>query len=118
MGVRAGAEEQKLGVRGASTTALYLDDVRVPQDAVLGTVGGGFKVAMETLSGARLSLSAGWVGVAKEVLRLSVQHATSRRQFGRLLSSFGMIKDKLARMQVDLYAARAKGLRDAELLDA
>lgn len=117
MGVRSGAEEQKLGARGASTTALYLDDVRVPPSAVLGSVGGGFKVAMETLSSARLSLCAGWVGVARELLRRSVLHATSRRQFGRLLSSFGMVKDKLARMQVDLYAAESMVYLTTGLLD-
>ncbi|MCS6911753.1 MAG: acyl-CoA dehydrogenase family protein [Myxococcales bacterium] len=116
-GLRHGAEEPKLGVRACSTTALYLDDLELPAEAVLGTVGGGFKVAMETISGAHLALAAAWVGMAREVLRLAVQHATSRRQFGRLLSTFGMIRDKLARMQIDVYAAESMLYLTSGLLD-
>jgi acyl-CoA dehydrogenase family protein 9 len=116
-GVRSGAEERRLGARGASVTALYLDNVRVPKDAVLGQLGGGFRVAMEVLNAGRLTLSAGCVGRARELVRLSVQHATSRRQFGRLISSFGMIKDKVATMMIDLYAAESMVYLTCGLLD-
>jgi acyl-CoA dehydrogenase family protein 9 len=116
-GVQTGAEEEKLGVRGASTTALYLTDLHVPRDSVLGAVGGGFKVLQETLSSGRLSLSAICIGAARAVLQRAVLHATTRRQFGRLLSSFGMIKDKLGQMQIDLYAAESMLYLTSGLID-
>lgn len=112
-----GAEESKLGLRGASTTALYLHDLPAPGSQILGSLGNGQKVAMETLSRGRLLFGAACVGSARELLRLSVQHATSRRQFGRLLSTLGMIKDKIARQAVDLYALESTLYLTTALLD-
>jgi acyl-CoA dehydrogenase family protein 9 len=117
-GLTAGAEESKLGVRGASTTALYLHELKVPRSQILGALGNGQKVAMETLSRGRLLFGAACLGSARELLRLSVQHATSRRQFGRLLSTLGMIKDKIARQAVDLYALESTLYLTSGLLDA
>lgn len=107
MGVRSGPEAEKLGVRGASTTSLTLDHVRVPRENLLGDVGGGFKVAQGILNHGRLGLAASCVGVARNVLRLAISHALSRRQFGRGLTEFGMIKDKLARMTMETFAAES-----------
>lgn len=106
-GVRPGAPEKTLGLRAISATALYLEDLKLPAQSVLGSVGGGFKVAMDTQNRGRLLIAAGCLGQARELLRLAVQHATSRRQFGRLISTLGMIKDKIASMAIDLYAAES-----------
>src|SRR5262249_40287353 len=103
-GVKSGHEEHKLGIKGSSTTAIYLEDVRVPAETVLGPVGGGFKVAMGVLNNGRLGLAAGCVGASKTVLKLAIAHALSRRQFGRTISEFGLIKDKIGRMMVDTWA--------------
>jgi acyl-CoA dehydrogenase family protein 9 len=117
MGVRSGPEEHKLGIKGSSTTAIYLDDVPVPRENVLGQVGGGFKVAMGILNNGRLGLAAGAVGSAKQLIRLALAHATSRRQFGRTISEFGMIKDKIARMMVECYAAESMLYLSTGLID-
>src|SRR5207245_7302415 len=106
-GVKTGREEHKLGIRGSSTTAVYFEDAPVPAANLLGEVGGGFKIAMEILNNGRLGLAAGCVGAAKTVLKLSVGHATMRRQFGRPISEFGLIKDKIARMVTETYAAES-----------
>lgn len=106
-GIRPGAPEKTLGLRAIAATALYLEDLHLEQSSILGTLGGGFKVAMDTLNRGRLLIAAGCLGQARELLRLAVQHATSRRQFGRLISTLGMIKDKIAGMAIDLYAAES-----------
>lgn len=116
-GLTVGAEESKLGVRGASTTALYLHELAAPRSQVLGSIGNGQKVAMETLSRGRLLFGAACLGANRELLRLSVQHATSRRQFGRLLSTMGMIKDKIARLAADLYALESTLYLTTGLID-
>lgn len=117
-GVIAGAERRKLGVRGASTTALYLEELRLPGSQLLGGLGGGFKVLMDTVNHGRLDFAAICLGIARTLLRLAVQHATSRHQFGRLLSTLGMIKDKIATMAIDLYAAESTVYLTAGLVDA
>jgi acyl-CoA dehydrogenase family protein 9 len=117
MGVRNGPEEHKLGIKGSSTTAIYFDDVKVPKENILGQVGGGFKVAMGILNNGRIGLGAGAVGSAKQVMRLALAHASSRRQFGRALSSFGMIKDKIARMMIECYAAESMVYLTTGLVD-
>jgi acyl-CoA dehydrogenase family protein 9 len=118
MGVTSGPEQEKLGVRGASTTGLTLNGVRVPRENVLGSVGGGFKVAMGVLNNGRLGLAAGSVGMAKTVLRLAIAHATTRRQFGRPICEFGLIKDKLARMTMETFAAESMVYLTTGLIDA
>jgi acyl-CoA dehydrogenase family protein 9 len=116
-GVKSGPEEHKLGIKGSSTTALYFDGVRVPAQNVLGTVGGGFKVAMGVLNNGRLGLAAGAVGAAGQVMKLALAHATSRRQFGRAIAEFGLIKDKIARMMMEIYAAESMVYLTTGLID-
>jgi acyl-CoA dehydrogenase family protein 9 len=116
-GVKNGPEEHKLGIKGSSTTALYFDDVRVPAENVLGTVGGGFKVAMGILNNGRLGLAAGTVGLARTVIKLAIAHATTRRQFGRAIAEFGLIKDKIARMMTEVYAAESMVYLTTGLID-
>lgn len=115
--VRPGAEQHKLGMRGSSTTALYIDDLQLGPQQVLGALGGGFKVLMETTNFGRLAFAAICLGATRTLLRLAVQHATSRQQFGRLLSTLGLIKDKIASMAVDLYAAESMVYLTAGLYD-
>ncbi len=106
-GVIIGQSEPKLGIRGSGTPALYLEDVFVPHDRVLGSIGAGFKVAMETRQHGRLLAASACIGATCEILRHQVQQATSRRQFGRVIGTLGMIKDQVAQTAVDLYASES-----------
>ncbi|MEO6954701.1 MAG: acyl-CoA dehydrogenase family protein [Polyangia bacterium] len=117
MGVRIGPEIQKLGTRGTSTTTIDLDEVRVPKENVLGQVGGGFKVAQGILNMGRVGISAAAIGQAQSTVRLALAHATTRRQFGRVISEFGLVKDKIGRMMVDLYAAESMLYLTTGLMD-
>jgi acyl-CoA dehydrogenase family protein 9 len=103
-GVTNGPQEPTLGVRGASTTAVRLDGVRVPESHVLGEVGRGFKVAMEVLMNARLSLASTCVGSSKRLLRMSVERVSERKTFGRSIAEFGLVRDKIARMTANIFA--------------
>jgi acyl-CoA dehydrogenase family member 9 len=106
-GVESGSEEDKLGLRGSSATSLYLNGVKVPRENVLGEVGGGFKIAQEVLGFGRLSLAAGCVGIARSVMHLALEHAKNRRQFGKPIADFDMIRTKFAQMAIDLYACES-----------
>lgn len=116
-GVIVGSERRKLGVRGSSTTALYIEEVQAAGSQLLGGLGGGFKVLMETINFGRLAFASVCLGTTRTLLRLAVQHATSRHQFGRLLSTLGMIKEKSASMAVDLYGAESMVYLTAGLVD-
>lgn len=103
MGVVSGREEPKLGLDGSSTTALILDNVKVPVENVLGKVGQGHKVAFNILNLGRLKLGTRNIGSAKQALTRAVRYAVERRQFGRAIAEFGLIKQKLAEMTVRCY---------------
>ncbi|HEX8502879.1 MAG TPA: acyl-CoA dehydrogenase family protein [Pyrinomonadaceae bacterium] len=107
MGVVSGREEPKLGLDGSSTTALILENVRVPAENVLGEVGAGHRVAFNVLNLGRLKLGARNVGGAKQALTRAANYAVGRRQFGRPISEFGMIKQKLGEMAVRCYVGDA-----------
>lgn len=116
-GVTVGPPEEKMGIRATSTTRLELRRVAVPADHVLGEVGMGFKIAMKILNAGRTGLGGGSVGGMKRLLDLSLRHAQERKQFGRRLSEFALIRGKLARMVVDCYAAESAVNLTAGLLD-
>ena len=107
MGVVSGREEPKLGLDGSSTTALILDNVRVPVGNVLGTIGEGHKVAFNILNLGRLKLGTRNIGGAKQALTRAARYAVERHQFGRAIAEFGMIKQKLAEMAVRCYVGDA-----------
>lgn len=107
MGVVSGREEPKLGLDGSSTTALILDQVRVPVENVLGTVGQGHKVAFNILNLGRLKLGTRNIGSAKQALTRATRYSNERHQFGRAISEFGMIKQKLGEMAVRCYVGDA-----------
>ncbi len=97
----------KCGVRGSWQATLQFNDMKVPADRVLGEFGRGLKVALSVLDYGRCTLSAGCVGGAKAALALATEHVRNRRQFGRSISEFGLVKQKLARMAETTFAMDA-----------
>ncbi|HEX2834216.1 MAG TPA: acyl-CoA dehydrogenase family protein [Thermoanaerobaculia bacterium] len=111
MGVVSGREEPKLGLDGSSTTALVLDDVRVPAGNVLGTIGEGHKVAFNVLNIGRLKLGTRNMGSAKQALDRALEYARQRHQFGRPIASFGMIRGKFAEMAIRIFVGDSMAYR-------
>ncbi|HEY0320295.1 MAG TPA: acyl-CoA dehydrogenase family protein [Pyrinomonadaceae bacterium] len=111
MGVVSGREEPKLGLDGSSTTALILENVRVPVENVLGRVGEGHRVAFNILNLGRLKLGTRNIGSAKQALTGAVRYAVERHQFGRAISEFGMIRQKLGEMAVRCFVGDAIAYR-------
>ena len=107
-GVSTGAEEKKMGIKGSSTTAIYLDNVAVPVENVLGEIGRGHLIAFNILNLGRLKLGPFAVGAAKQVLALSLKYAKERKAFGKSIADFGMIQHKLAEMAIRIFEAAAK----------
>jgi len=99
----SGREEPKLGLDGSSTTALILENVRVPVENVLGRIGEGHKVAFNVLNIGRLKLGTRNIGCAKQALDHATQYARERHQFGRPIAEFGLIRQKLAEMAIRCY---------------
>src|ERR1700686_3307911 len=116
-GVQPGAEEKKMGIKGSSTTAIYLDNVKVPVENVLGEVGRGHIIAFNILNLGRLKLGPFALGGAKEVLRLSLKYAKERKAFGKSIAEFGMIQHKLAEMAIRIYAAESTSYRVVGLIE-
>src|SRR5678815_3513965 len=116
-GVSSGKEEHKMGLHGSSTTPIILQDARVPADNVLGEIGKGHKVALNTLNYGRFSLGAMCAGGCRGLVTDSVKYATQRRQFGQPIASFGAIKHKLGEMIARTYAIESLSYRTAGLID-
>lgn len=121
-GVRSSPRLATHGVRGSATSHVSFEAAKVPSGNVLGDVGRGFKVAMEVLNLGRLSLAGACVGQSRKLLELAIAHAQQRRAFGRSIGEFGLIKDKISRMVVEIYALESAvylttGLVDARLAD-
>ncbi len=106
-GLSTGPHEDKMGLRGSSTTTVRFDNVRVPADHVLGEVGKGFKVAVKILNNGRTGLGGGSVGAMKHLISLATQQAKMRKQFGQSIIEFGLIKQKIGQMVIDCYTAEA-----------
>jgi butyryl-CoA dehydrogenase len=116
-GVRCGQPDDKLGIRGSKSSQIFLDDVRLPGDALLGDVGGGFRVAMSTLDGGRIGIAAQALGIARAALDDSLAYAQQRRSFGKPIVQHQAIAFKLADMATEVDAARLLTLRAAWLKD-
>ena len=116
-GVRCGPPDDKMGIRGSKSSQIYLDEVRLPADALLGEVGGGFKVAMSTLDGGRIGIAAQAVGIARAALEDSIAYAKERKTFGKPIAQHQAIQFKLADMATEVDAARLLTLRAAWLKD-
>jgi alkylation response protein AidB-like acyl-CoA dehydrogenase len=116
-GFRAGKPEKKMGIRGSHTTDLFFESLQVPEENVLGGIGSGFKVAMQTLDVARVSLSAQCLGASKEMLDLSIRHANERKQFGKPIAEQQAVQMMLADMAADIYQAESIVYRTAWMID-
>lgn len=108
---------EKLGIRGTATAKLAFENMVVPKENILGPLGGGLRVALTVLDFGRTTFGACCTGAAKTCLRLAVQHAKSRKQFGRTLGEFELVQQKLARMAGWTYAMEAMTTVTAGLID-
>ena len=105
-GVSFGPSEKKLGIKGSPTREVYLENVRLPADRLLGTPGEGMSIAMETLDHTRVTIAAQAVGIAQGALDLSASYVKERQQFGKRIADFQGIQFMLADMAMKLEAAR------------
>jgi len=116
-GLSVGAEEKKLGIRGSSTTQIILENAKVPVENLLGEIGKGHKIAFNVLNVGRFKLGAGVTGAAKHALAEGIKYANIRKQFGVPIATFGAIKEKIADMTAEVFAAESLVYRLAGLLD-
>ncbi|HAX99013.1 MAG TPA: acyl-CoA dehydrogenase, partial [Candidatus Atribacteria bacterium] len=116
-GVSLDAEEKKMGIHGSSTCSVVFRDVKVPVQNVLGEIGWGHVVALNTLSVGRYKIAALTLGVAKMLIGEGVRHAKMRIQFGKPICEFGLIKQKIAEMVIKTYIGESMVYRTAWLLD-
>lgn len=117
-GLTSGAEEHKMGIKGSSTTALVLSDVRTPVENLLGEVGKGHKIAFNVLNIGRFKLGAMCVGGMKLMVHESVRYANERQQFGKSISSFGAIKAKLAEQAIRTWVGESMIYRTLGMIEA
>jgi butyryl-CoA dehydrogenase/short/branched chain acyl-CoA dehydrogenase len=117
-GFSIGRKEDKLGIRASSTCELILEECAVPVAQVLGEVGKGYKIAMETLNGGRIGIGAQMLGLAEGAWSHAVNHAKQRKQFGRAIVEFQAMQFQLAQMATDIEAARLLVYNAARLKDA
>ena len=117
-GFSVGRKEDKLGIRASSTCELLLDDCRVPAANVLGEVGKGYKVAIETLNEGRIGIGAQMIGLARGALDHAIGYVKERKQFGRSIAEFQAVQHQVARAATELEAARLMVYNAARRRDA
>jgi alkylation response protein AidB-like acyl-CoA dehydrogenase len=117
-GFTVGKKEDKLGIRASSTCELLFEDCVVPKDSVLGDVGKGYKVAIETLNEGRIGIGAQMIGLAQGALDHAVRYTKERKQFGKAIADFQGVQFQLARMAIDVESARLMVYNAARLRDA
>jgi alkylation response protein AidB-like acyl-CoA dehydrogenase len=116
-GFEPGLKEDKLGIRSSDTCSIGLTNVFVPDDQILGEVGQGFKIAMETLNGGRIGIAAQALGIAKGAYEAALRYSTQRKAFGKPIADLQAIQLKLADMATNIEAARLLVYRAAWLKD-
>lgn len=116
-GFSFGAEEKKMGIKGSSTVVINLDDCKVPVENVLGEIGRGHKIAFNVLNIGRWKLGAGTVGGCKHVVRNMIKYTTERKQFGKALSEFGLIRKKIADSTIKTFVTDSMMYRVAGMYD-
>lgn len=116
-GFSVGRKENKLGIRASSTTELILEDCRVPKENVLGEVGRGYKVSIETLNEGRIGIGAQMIGIARGALEAALRYTSGRQQFGKSINEFQGVQFQLADMATELEAARLMVYNAARLKD-
>jgi alkylation response protein AidB-like acyl-CoA dehydrogenase len=117
-GFSIGKKENKLGIRASSTTELILEECEVPGSNVLGPVGQGYKISIETLNEGRIGIGAQMIGVARGALQAATAYVKERKQFGKAIAEFQAVQFQLAQMATDLEAARLMVYNAARLKDA
>ncbi len=116
-GLSVGLEENKMGVRGTSTTQIILDDAKVPVENLLGEIGKGHKIAFNVLNVGRFKLGAAVTGSAKIALTTGIRYANERKAFAVTIGSFGAIQEKIADMSAAIFASESVVYRLAGLID-
>ena len=117
-GFLVGKKEDKLGIRGSDTCELYFDNCHVPIENLIDKEGQGFRIALATLDGGRIGIAAQALGIAQAALDKSVQYSKERKQFGKTISSFGALQEKIAKMGTNVEASRLLIQKAALLKDA
>jgi short-chain 2-methylacyl-CoA dehydrogenase len=117
-GFSIGKKENKLGIRASSTVELILEDCRVPKENVLGEVGKGYKISIETLNEGRIGIGAQMIGIATGALESAIAYTGERQQFGKPINQFQGVQFQLAEMATDLEAARLMVYNAARMKDA
>ncbi len=117
-GFSVGKKEDKLGIRASSTTELILDNCKVPKENVLGEVGKGYKVSIETLNEGRIGIGAQMVGIAQGAFECALKYTQEREQFGQAINAFQAVQFQLAEMAVEIEAARLLVYNAARRKDA
>jgi alkylation response protein AidB-like acyl-CoA dehydrogenase len=117
-GLSLGKKEDKLGIRASSTCEVILEDCRVPKKNILGDIGKGYKVAIETLNEGRIGIGAQMVGLSQGALDHTIAYIKERRQFGKSIAEFQAVQHQVARAATDLEAARLLVYNAARLRDA
>ncbi len=117
-GFQVGKKEDKLGLRASSTCELILDNCRVPRENVLGEVGKGYKIAIETLNEGRIAIGAQMIGLARAALEHATAYAKERKQFGKAIGEFQGVQFELAKMATEVEAARLLVYNAARLKEA
>jgi alkylation response protein AidB-like acyl-CoA dehydrogenase len=117
-GFTVGKKEDKLGIRASSTCELILEDCRVPKENVIGEVGKGYKIAIETLNEGRIGIGAQMIGLARGAWEYAAKYAQERKQFGKPISDFQGIQFQIAQMATEIEAARLLVYNAARLKDS
>jgi butyryl-CoA dehydrogenase len=117
-GFKPGNEEHKMGIHGSSTTPIFLENCKVPKENVLHEIGRGHIVAFNILNAGRFTLGASCVGGAKNVLSTSSKYAKERKAFGKQIGDFGLIREKLAEMAIQIFAVESMVYRSAGNIEA
>ncbi len=117
-GFKPGNEEHKMGIHGSSTTPIFLENCKVPKENVLHEIGRGHIVAFNILNAGRFTLGASCVGGAKNVMSTSSKYAKERKAFGKQIGEFGLIREKLAEMVIQIFAVESMVYRSAGNIEA
>ena len=117
-GFKPGNEEHKMGIHGSSTTPIFLENCKVPKENVLHEIGRGHIVAFNILNAGRFTLGASCVGGAKNVMSTSSKYAKERKAFGKQIGEFGLIREKLAEMAIQIFAVESMVYRSAGNIEA
>lgn len=116
-GLSLGAEEDKMGIKGSSTRQVFFENVKIPKTNLLGELGKGHKIAFNVLNIGRYKLCIMAMGGAKETFQYGVKYAIDRQQFGKSISEFGAIKNKIAEMAISIYATESACYRVGGLIE-